>query len=124
MENVNEKKALFKKYLKKVVQVVENDAVFTLGDNKIVNAKRIDDVLCCIESNWPDEYKKYVEMYGTNKLQTPNLYANLSNGLRNKFIFTSYRLIDLAQVRSDATKILSTIESDLTFIYQDKPGKF
>ena len=57
MLNPDEASIEIKKYLRKLVKIINEEASFTFFKVKIVEKKRIDDILCCVDATFPDEYK-------------------------------------------------------------------
>ena len=115
----------FKKYLKKLMQVIEQEASFTLINSKIIDKKRIDDVMCCIEASWPEDYKKYIAKFDTKKIKTPIYYKKLILALKNKFFFSSNCYsVDYKDALHAISSLLTSIESDMKFIYSDQSGMF
>ena len=112
-----------KKYFKKLYNLIDNEANFTLLTVKIVDKKKIDDILCCIEVSWPKEYKLYLEKFGIMKLKSNKYYLQLSEAIKNKFWFST----DVYSVQYDSAlrlirAILDVIDSDIRFVYSDQSG--
>ena len=78
-----------KKYLKKLRILIENDAIFTLFKVKIVDKKKVDDLLCCIESSFPAEYKVFVNRVGSDRVKSHAFYNKLLGAIKNKFMFST-----------------------------------
>ncbi len=124
MLNPQEEVIDLKKYLKKLQYIIEYDAKFTLISTKIVDKKKIDDILCCIESAFPTDYKKFVKEKGPYKLNSSKSYLHLYEAVKNKFLFST----DVYSVRfSDAIEAISgihnNIENDLKLILSGEASK-
>ena len=59
-----------KRYLKKLQYVIEQETKFTLINARIVDKKKVDDILCCIESSFPETYKNFIKEKGPYKLKS------------------------------------------------------
>ena len=70
MTNCNEITLEFKKYLKKLIYILDNDIILSLGKNKLVKKSIIDDVICCLDASWPEIYKNYLTKKGPTRLQS------------------------------------------------------
>lgn len=125
MINPQESTQEFKKYLKKLMQVIEMESGFNLIDSRIIDKKRIDDVMCCIEASWPEDYKKYITQFDAKKLKSPIYYKQLVWAIKNRFFFsTSCYSVKYKQATQAISSLLFSIESDMKFIYSDQSGMF
>ena len=125
MINPQESTIEFKKYLKKLLPVIENEASFFLLSSRIIDKKRIDDVMCCIEASWPEDYKKYIAKFDTKKIKSPLYYKQLILAVKNRFFFSTSCYSVNYRLALQAIHSLSTsIESDMRFIYSDQSGMF
>lgn len=110
MFNPDESIVELKKHFKKLQYVIENDAVFTLIDRKLLKKNNIDDILCCIEASFPPEYKDYIKRQGSNKIKSRYYYNILKEKIQNKFMFSS----NLYSVKYKETpSLISTIIKNL-----------
>lgn len=111
-----------KKYLKKLQYLIEKEASFTLVKTKIVDKKKIDDILCCIEATFPDDYKKFVK---SRKLKSYTYYIQLLEAIKNRFWLSTM----VYSVRHNEAMVLiagmlNSIESDINFVNSDQSGMF
>ena len=125
MENMQESTVELKRYLRKLVNLIENDAIFLLLKTKIVDKKKVDDILCCIEASWPEDYKAYLDKYGQRKLKSNQYYSQLLAAVKNRFLFST----NVYSVRSQEAlqlinAILNTIDSDINVIIRTQEGNF
>ena len=110
-----------RKYLKKLESIIKKECTFNFLNLKLYNKKRIDDIICCIEGSWPDEYKKYIEKKGSTKLKTPKLYNLLSDAVKNRFLFsTSCYSVNYYMALSAITQLYTSIVQDLNFIIKEE----
>lgn len=115
----------FKKYLKKLLLVIEHEASFTFISTKIIDKKRIDDVMCCVEASWPEDYKKYIAKFDTKKIKSPLYYRQMILAIKNKFFFsTSCYSVNYKEATQAITSLMVAIENDMRFIYSDQSGMF
>ena len=110
MLNPDEVSLEIKKYLKNLARVISQEASFTFFKVKIVEKKRIDDILCCVDATFPDEYKAYVKKYGIKSLRTAGQYRQLQDCIRRKFWLNpeSY-----AVLYNDAIGLISMISTSI-----------
>ena len=78
-----------KKYLDKLRLALDNQALFSLGNKKYINKQMIDDILCCVEASFPEDFKKYEKEFGNiHALKTSKVYTKLTQSIRNKSFFS------------------------------------
>ncbi len=117
MDNLKTETQEIKKYLKKLKKFIEKDANLCLGKIRIVDKKRFDDIFCCIEANWPEDYKKYLNFINARKLKSPVIYNKLLQATKNKFFFsTSLYSIKYSDAIKAIDQLISSIDYDMNFI--------
>ncbi len=120
MLTVDESIIELRKHLKKLSNVINNNSSFTFLKVKIVDKNRIDDVLCCIEASFPDEYKKLLRQKKSSGLKSIALYHSLRASIQRKFIFSSesycVRYKDAQSIIAGFTVIL---EQDIRYLYNN-----
>ena len=89
MKTLEEQIRDFNLYLNKLKRVVSTEKSFSFGNVKIVSKAKIDDVICCIQSSYPSDYKDYVKRNGVKSLQTYLYYQQVLNIATKKFILSS-----------------------------------
>ena len=89
MFNPDETLVTIKNYLTKLTRIINDQATFTWFHTKIVKKTKIDDILCCIEGSFPDEYKNFVKRHGTRDLKGYACYQQLLDMLRGKSMLFS-----------------------------------
>ncbi len=125
MLNPDEAAIELKKYLKKLKYIIENDADFTLIKTKIINKKKLDDVLCCIEVSFPEDYRAFVEKNGKRRLKSSSYHAQIHEAIKNKFLFsTNVYSVRIKDVMMAIDGLFKTIDTDIRFIYSDQSGMF
>ena len=125
MLNPQEASIELKKYLKKLATLIERDASFTFIKTKIVDKKKVDDILCCIEASLPDEYKTFVKKSGAKSLKSNFLYVQILGAVKNKFLFsTSVYKVKHGEALSLIASMIKALDSDINFVYSDQSGMF
>lgn len=125
MENAEENISELQKYLRKLKNIIETEASFSFGDTKIVDKKKIDDVLCCVEANIPNMYKAYLKKGGPRKLSSNNCYLQLLVAIKNKFFLsTNVYKVDAVDSIGCINVLLKTWASDIRYVYSDESGMF
>ena len=120
MFNPDESIAELKKHFKKLQYVIDNDAVFTLFDSKVLRKNMIDDVLCCIEASFPAEYKEYIKQQGANKIKSRFYYDILKEKIQNKFMFSSsHYSVKFKETPQLISSIIKNLGSDFRIICEN-----
>ncbi len=108
-----------KKHLRKLQNIIENNASFTFFKVKIVDKNRIDDILCCIEASFPDEYKKLFRN-ASSKYKSVSLWHSLRASIQRKFILSSDSYLVKHKVAVNLIAGFSAIlEQDIRFLYNN-----
>lgn len=125
MLNPQDSTAELKKYLRKLLNIIENEASITLIKTKIIDKTKIDDILCCIEASFPEEYKAFIKKKGARKLKSNFYYNQLLASIKNKFLFStscySVRYKEAAQIIGT---LVVSLDSDMRFLFSDASGMF
>ncbi len=120
MLTVDESIIELRKHLRKLSNVINNNASFTLFKVKVVDKNRIDDVLCCIEASFPDEYKKILKQKQAGRYKSVSLYHSLKASIQRKFIFSSESyLIRHKDAQSLIAGFSVILEQDIKFLYNN-----
>lgn len=120
MPNSEETTLELKKYLKKLSNLIAYEAQFSWFGVKIFDKKKVDDVICCIEASWPQDYKRYLEKKGRAKIKSNQYYSQLLVSIKNKFYFsTNVYAVKYQKAQRLIQDILNTIDSDLVLIRND-----
>lgn len=123
MFNPDEQIVNTRKFLKKLLNILNNEASFTFANMKIVSKTRIDDIICCIEGSFADEYKSYGKKRNVKKLNSQIMYAHLLEILKRKFpLSASQYLIDFKEAAQIITTLMTAYERDLRAIYKEDSG--
>ena len=115
MESIN---ADLLKYLNKLVKTIETQASFSLGSKKTVNKTRIDDILCCIDVNFPKILKRFQQEYGKDQhVRSFNVYEQLIANIKIKPLFgkDSY-MVNYDEVVKLIPVLKQSIEADINYI--------
>lgn len=124
MLNPQESAIELKKYLKKLQNLLSRDAIFSLGDTKIMDKNKIDDILCCVDACWPKDYLDYVKSH-PKKLQSNTYYIKLLGAIKNRFLFfTTVYAVRHRETIALIGALVKSLDSDINFIYSDKSGMF
>ena len=86
MQNDNELLANLNGYYDKLIKILRHEASFKLAGNGIYDKTRIDDVMCCIDANFPKEFQQYKEKYGNmdSQIKTLKLNSQLLTTIKRK----------------------------------------
>lgn len=125
MLNPQEASIELKKYLKKLSRIIEQEATFTFIKSKIVDKNKIDDILCCIDATFPDEYRAFIKKSGARGLKSYALYLQILGAIKNKFMFsTSVYKVRHGDALSLISSMINSLDSDINFVYSDQSGMF
>lgn len=118
--NLDESILECQKYLKSLQKVINNHASLTLLKIKVVNKNRIDDILCCLEASFPDEYKKLLKQKNASQFKSISLYRAIKENIQKKWIFSSN---DYSVKYKEAQSLISgfsvILEQDIRFLYNN-----
>lgn len=102
------------KYIKKLTFYVSREATFNIGNIKILDKSRVDDLLCCIESSLPDAFKKHIRHVRNDRPKSQICYMQLISSVRKKFFLSSgHYIVKESEIISVTKAFLANIESDL-----------
>ena len=117
MYNPDEVVVEVKKYILKLKKILQCEATFAFFTRKLVNKKKIDDILCCIEGALPKEYAEYLKKYGINSLQSNVFLQKVHQSIKNKFMMNSDSyLADTAKTEKMLVLFVSHLREDLMLI--------
>jgi len=71
MSNIYESANEIKAYANKLLKIIQRETTFSFMNLRLVNKNRVDDILCCIDASFPEEYRIY-----TKKVKTKGLTLN------------------------------------------------
>ena len=105
------------KYLRKIQNLILNDAKFVFLGKNYVDTKRLNDLFCCVDASWPEEYTTFLSRQGDHNLKTPILYKKLKQATKNKFILSdSICVVNKDDAISAMNSIISSIKLDIKYI--------
>lgn len=112
-------------YLTKIKRVIDTQTSFTWFKNKYVPKKRIDDLLCCIEGSFPDEYRENIKTHGGSNMSGYRAYQKLTASLRRKALLSSesYSIV-YEEVLSLMKSFQSNIRYDLRKVCESDNNMF
>lgn len=100
-------------YLKKLDFYVSKNASFSFFNYKFVDKTRIDDILCCIEASFPEEYKNYLRKKGSKALIGYSAYIEMITTIRKaKSLSSSTYLINYTLLQKQITHFKSSLRFD------------
>jgi hypothetical protein len=113
-----------KKYLHKLYNFIEREALFSFISTKLFDKKKVDDLICCIDASFPEEYKNYIRE--TQKsLRTTKSYRELLNAIQNKFMFnTNMYLVHYQEALAKIVELQQVIDSDIKLINNQQAGTY
>ena len=111
-------------YLNKLRRVIIEQASFTFGKTKIVNKARVDDVVCCIQASYPQDFQEYVKRNGVKSLQTYLCFQQLLSVATNKAILMpgSYA-VDYPYFEKLLSTFIKTAQGEMHKIIEDSKFK-
>ena len=124
MKTLEEQIKDFNLYLNKLKRVVSTEKSFSFGSVRIVSKAKIDDVICCIQSSYPPDYKDYVKRNGVKSLQTYLYYQQVLNIATKKFILSSgHYQIDYLQLEKQISTLSQLAQNEIKKIIDDNSFK-
>jgi len=102
-------------YFKKLQKVVNYECVLNLGKYRLVQKRRIDDIICCIYAMLPDSYKTMLKTkMDLRKYSSVLSYSMLSKILAKRFFLDkNLCIIDITKFNKLIPAITRTIEEDI-----------
>ena len=124
MKTLDEQLQDLKLYLIKLKRIVTNESSFSLGNKRIISKARVDDIVCCVQANYPDDYTEYVKRNGIKSLQSHLCYQQLLAVVTKKFILSpNHYLIDFARFMSLLNMLVQTMEKEKVRVVNDNSFK-
>ena len=125
MLNPSDSAQNIKRYLKKLLRLIEHDAVFSLFKCTLVNKNKVDDIICCVEGSFPNEYKDYVKKMGPKGLRTYGLWIQILKDIKNPFcLSSSLYSVQKASAIQGLSSMIAKIDSDINQIYNNASSMF
>jgi len=106
-------------YYDKLVKILKEEVAITLFGKSIIDKKRIDDAICCIDANYPKEFISFREKFGTadHHVRTFKLYSQLIACIKNKPpIGTSSYMVRVNDAIAVIENLKRVISHDLNYI--------
>lgn len=116
--------AKLKEYFDKLIKVINSQAVLSLGSTKFVDKQKIDDVLCCIDINFPKKLVEFNKKYGAvdSNIKSFKIYQEMINNIKIKpIIGKSNYAVRYNEVQVLIDKLGRSFSSDLKYIQDHYP---
>ena len=124
MKTLDEQLQDLKLYLNKLKRIITNESSFSFGNKWIISKSRVDDIVCCVQANYPDDFTEYVKRNGIKSLQSHLCYQQLLAVVTKKFILSpEHYLIDFARFISLLGMLIQTMEKEKTRVESDNNFK-
>ena len=111
-------------YITKLIKTIETQSSFSFGNKRILDKTRIDDILCCIDANFPDLLKKFKKHGQPDKnVKSYKLYDRIIANIKIKpLIGTSSYAVNYREVRELAEILEQAIAADVSYIAKAYPN--
>ena len=116
--------AKLKEYFDKLIKVINSQAVLSLGSTKFVDKQKIDDVLCCIDINFPKKLVEFNKKYGAvdSNIKSFKIYQEMINNIKIKpIIGKSNYAVRYNEVQVLIDRLGRSFNSDLKYIRDHYP---
>ena len=124
MKTLDEQLQDLKLYLNKLKRIITNESSFSFGNKRIISKSRVDDIVCCVQANYPDDFTEYVKRNGIKSLQSHLCYQQLLAVVTKKFILSpEHYLIDFARFIGLLGMLIQTMEKEKTRVESDNNFK-
>ena len=105
-----------KDYLRKLDNLIRNNAEFTFMDFKFVQKTKVDDLLCCFLAVLPEKYKKCLKEKKSEQFNSIITYQIMQKALIRPFYFNkNLYVIRYKKVLKNINTIMLMIERDIAF---------
>ena len=111
-------------YLDKLVKTLSTQSNFTFCGIYVINQTRIDDILCCIDINYPKILKTFKKEQEEDKnVHSIKLYENLIKNIRIKlpFVRANY-FVNYGEVVNIVKLLKQSFPADVAYITKSYPG--
>lgn len=111
-------------YLNKLVKTIETQSSFEFGNVRILEQNRIDDILCCIDINFPKLLHKFKKAYAKDTaVQSFNIYRKLISNLKVKPPLTKNKYaVNYAEVVALVDDLKHSFVEDIAYICKKYPN--
>ena len=120
MSNIYESANEIKAYANKLLKIIQRETTFSFMNLRLVNKNRVDDILCCIDASFPEEYKIYTQKGKNKRLDTRLHYYQVLQAIKNKFVLSpsSYKVYYKEAVTA-ISKFITAIDKDFVKIAEE-----
>ena len=111
-------------YLKKLIKTIETQASFNFGNIFIVNQNRVDDILCCIDVNFPKLLKVYSKEFGIHRnIKSFEIYDKLIASIKCKPPFTkTVYAVNFEKASALVDELQKSFVEDIAYIKKTHPN--
>lgn len=111
-------------YINKLIKTIETQASFSFGNKRIVNKTRIDDILCCIDVNFPKILKAFQKEYDADKnVRSFSIYQSLINNIKiTPFWNKDSYMVNYKQVLDIVEVLKQAFVADVNYIKKTYPN--
>ena len=109
-----------KDYMKKLQKVINFDATFSIAGFKLIQKRKIEDVLCCVYAKLPEAYKKMLKTkVDVQRYNSVLCYSLLMKLLSKKFFLDKNLIIvRVNEVNKLISAVIVSIDRDISTIEQ------
>ena len=112
-------------YLKKIQMIISNNSFFTIFGFNFVKKKSIDDIFCCIEGSFPEEYKNAIKKLGKKKLKGYSIYLEFLNSFKkHKSISSKHYLVKQNEILAQSSTLKSLLATDFKIVFENNDNMF
>ncbi len=128
MYNIDDSIMECKKYLKSLQKTINNNTKFTFFEIKVVSKSNIDDILCCLEASFPDEYKKLLKRKNINlhtdkhqhQYTSLSSYQKIKESIQRKWFLSSNEYsVKYKEIPTLLENFSVNLEKDIRFLYDN-----
>ena len=120
MENYQDNVAELRKYYSKLYKYLRDCSGLSFAGTKVVDKRKVDDILVCIEASYPSCYKKFLDLYGGSNIASKKFYDLLMSAIKNKFLFSSSSYaVKINEALTYIDKIKVSLPADFKYIEEN-----
>ena len=111
-------------YLDKLVKTIETQADFKFGGIYVISQNRVDDILCCIDINFPKILKTFKKEQDEDKnVSSLHLYDKLIANIKIKlpFVKANY-FVNYGEVSNIVRLLKQSFPADVAYINKSYPN--
>jgi hypothetical protein len=113
LENINN-------YLKKIQMIISNNSSFSIFGFKFVKKKSIDDIFCCIEGTFPNEYRNAINRLDKKKLKGYSIYLELLSSFKKyKSMSSNHYMIKYDEILTQVSLLKKRMATDFKIVFEN-----